>query len=347
MFDITYETENTILLIKSIGINYPILREWGFELTKPLFWVVDRGQLHTAVKLFGNGKTPVLNEFMKTKDCKKIFSDVNSAFVLFPYSQSKRGQDFLAFLSCVARIGAVEETPINAMPLIISEGIPYDCDLENFFSVFIDENLEEMHVDEMMAVPPDRMLTVVEDKINSFITRELPQDVNTFLAAACFLYPNIMNTGDKKRFDDIIRCAGQLAKKNEDNQFTSGLSDIFLQELQHWQEQSTFHNVFELPNLEMSTEERLDKVILFDKQYFYISERLFKEIANPLIKVVAIDVLKKTLKQEGILCPENTRTFTVKMGYYNLVAEYKRKRMLRFSRDKLDHVGELDFFGKE
>ena len=63
MFDITYETENTILLIKSIGINYPILREWGFELTKPLFWVVDRGQLHTAVKLFGNGKTPVLNEF--------------------------------------------------------------------------------------------------------------------------------------------------------------------------------------------------------------------------------------------------------------------------------------------
>ena len=91
----------------------------------------------------------------------------------------------------------------------------------------------------------------------------------------------------------------------------------------------------------------LSRSIVSSKQYFYISERLFKEIANPLIKVVAIDVLKKTLKQEGILCPENTRTFTVKMGYYNLVTEYKRKRMLRFSRDKLDHVGELDFFGKE
>lgn len=346
MLNTTYDTENAILLLKSIGINYPVLKEYGLELTKPLLVVIDRGQLKAAVSMFSEGDALMLNEFMKVRDCKKVFSAANSTFVLFPYSQSRKGRDFLAFLSCIARVGAMEETPINAMPLILSEGVPYDCDMEDFFSVFITGSLGEVHIDEKIVVPPDKQLAVVEDKINIMITDNFSQDEKAFMAAACILYPNMIEADLKKRFYDVINCARRLAKVNEDNQCVNGLGDAFIRELYYWQEQNAFHDVFELPNLEMSTEEKLDEVILFDERFLYISEKIFKEISRPLIKIFAVDIFKRTLMQEGILCPDNTSTYTVKMPYYNLIAEYKRKRMLRFSRNKLNHLGELDFLDK-
>ncbi len=343
MYNISYNIEHTIIILKSLAINYPILKENSLDLAKLLLVVVDKGQLKAAADLFSDGDAPRISEYMRAKEFKKVFSEANSVFVIYPYSQTRKSKEFLNFLNTITRIGAIEETQINVMPLVISEGIPYDCDLENFFTVYLNGTLSGIHVDGMVVVPPDDQLAVVADKINSLVLNNLSQEQKALLAAVCFLYPNIFEGSLQVKFEEMLGCAEKLVELDDDNKDTGNLGDAFIQQLYYWQEQENFCDMYQLPHLETHAIENFHQVILYQEDFLFMKESLFKKIAESLLKIFSVDAIKKALVQEGLLCPENTQTYSVKMPYYNPNREYKRERMLRFRRSKFNCVGELDF----
>ncbi|HBI62744.1 MAG TPA: hypothetical protein DDY31_16315 [Lachnospiraceae bacterium] len=343
MCNISCDTECTILILKSMGINYPVLKAYGLELAKPLLVIVDEGQLKTAVNIFSDGGAPQISEYTREKERKKIFSETNSKFVIYPYSSTKKGKDFLTFLSIVAKLGVMGETQINAMPLVISEGIPLDIDLNDFFTVFINGNLSGVYIDGMTVVPPDRELAVVENQIKLRLSDVFSQEKKVLLAAVCFLYPNMFSDNFQSGFENLLDCADRLTARNEENRDTNNLGEFFIQELYRWQERTGFCLIYALPNLEMSITENLHQVMVYNDDFLFVKEELFQEIATPFLGIFSIGVLKRELVKEGILCPENAQTYTAKMSYYNVAGEYRRERMLRFKRSRLNCVGELDF----
>lgn len=343
MCNISCDTERTIVVLKSMGINYPVLKAYGLELAKPLLVIVEEGQLKEAVRLFSDGGALRISEYIREKECKKVFSETNSAFIVYPYSPTKKGKDFLAFLSTVARLGVMGEARINAMLLIISEGIPLDVDLDRFFTVFINGNLSGVYINGMTVVPPDRELAVVENQIKLHLSNNFSQEEKALLAAVCFLYPNTFSGAFQLEFEDLLDYALALVKRDEENKDTNDLGELFIRELYRWQERTGFCLIYALPNLEMSITENLHQVIIYNDDFLFVKEELFQEIATPFLGIFSIGVLKRELVKEGILCPENAQTYTAKMSYYNVAGEYRRERMLRFKRSRLNCVGELDF----
>lgn len=269
--------------------------------------------------------------------------DANSTFITYSYSSSRKGQEFMPFLEMIARTGEVAGVEINALPVVIAEGIPLGCDLQKYFTVFLEGDLTDVDIDLDEVVPLDEELAVVEDKIRAFSQKAVSLDERALVAATCFLYPGFVRLGYQEDFERIITQARNLASQNEENQDANGLVDAFIRTLYAWQEENNFCEVFELPYLEMRVVERMEEIMLFDGTYIYMKDELLKKICEPILDIFSIDIVKQELVKAGILCPSANHTYTTKTGFYNLAGGYERVRLLRFVADKLKRAGEMSF----
>lgn len=337
------EAGKILLILKSIAANYPILSEYELGFTKLLVLVVDKGQTKVTKSLLSETGIPSINEFMSLRQIEEIFKESNSDFVVYPYSCSKKSLDFMTLLKIIVRTGECAGRKIGALPIVITEGIPQGYDAENCFTVFLNGSLEGNFISICDVVPSDEQLAVVMDKIGSIVPNAKSQDERCLLAAACFFYPSIVHTGTQVDFEEILELARNLVVLNEENLDTEGIEVAFIQELYNWQEKEDFHEIFDLPCLEMGVVEKLDTVILFDGKYIYLKDSLLKVIVKPLLRIFAIDTIKQELAKTGILCPEKENSYTIKLGFYNLAGQYQRVRMLRFDVEKLNCPGELNF----
>lgn len=342
MYDLK-KMKEALFVLRSLGVNYPILKEYGLGLSKLLLVIVGEGQTPKAKALLSDSDVPSVDEFMSVREVKKVFMDANSTFIIYPYAISRKSQDFLSLLEIIARTGEIAGIKINALPLVISEGIPLGYDLQRSFTVFFEGDLADVDIDLDEVVPFDEELTVVEDKLRSFLPNATSPDEKTLLAAACFLYPNMARAGRQEQFEQILLEAKNLVARNEENRDTDGLEEAFIRTLYSWQEENNFCEVFELPYLEMQVVEQMEEVMLFDGTYVYMKDELLKKICEPLLDIFSIDIVKQELVRVGILCPSANNTYTVKVGFYNLAGGYERVRMLRFVADKLKYPGEMDF----
>ena len=330
-------------IVKSMGTNYPVLKSWGLNLKKLLVVVSTDGCSQNIVEQLSGAETPRLNERMDSKEVEKILMSTNSELVIYMYSPSRKGMDFFSFLVSIVKLGEISGKRINAMPLVVADEIPKGAYMEDFFSIFIDAKAECEVIKVEDVVPTDEALPVVQDRICTLISGESGVEEKAFLAAVCFMYPKMMENGLEREFEELMKCARQLVLFNDENQDANNLGEVFVRELYHWQEQTEFNEIYLLPNLGMDVLGKIDSVILYDGNFVFMKEKLFEEIVKSLLKVFSCPVMKKALVEEGVLCTENTRTNTVKMGYYNLAGEYQRERMLKFRRERLCIAGEMEF----
>lgn len=85
-----------------------------------------------------------------------------------------------------------------------------------------------------------------------------------------------------------------------------------------------------------------DKAILYDQDYYYIPDKLFRQITVPLQQVVSYSALKQALFQEGVLiCNSTADNFTVKKLFYSVYGATLRLRFLKLSRSQIDGNGQL------
>lgn len=333
--------KHTLQILVSIGINYPVLRENFMVLQKPFLIITGDGNLEKAAGILSDSGTPRLDEYLSVKKLMAVLNDVNSDFVLCKFVQSKRGIGFLEMVAGIVTSGGIGGERFNALPVVIAEKMPYGCNKDRFFIICIDD-FNDMAFDRFCVVPPEDEITVVSDKFNQEAA-DATDDESAFLAAACFLYPYFRDNGLGKEFADLLCCAKKLVELDENIHSLNGIGSFFVDELYRWQAETNFYRIYELPYLKTFVLQRLHEVILFDDRYIYMKDELFKKISSSLLSGYPVNILKKSLLDDGIICADNTNTYTVKMLYRDVAGNPGSERMLRFSRDKIDKAGEAGF----
>ncbi len=331
------------MLIKSLGANYPIINQIGFAPAKLIMLVIGGQQIQLVCRILENISAPYITEFMSPSTVKNVLYSTNSENVIFLYSTTRKGKNQLHFLNTFMQFGGSEDQRLGALAVLVSERNIWGSEREKLFCIYLPLDLSNIDIPLDYVVPPDEQIAVVMDRIRNLELAGKSQEEKALLAAACFIYPYLVNTEKDGEFDDLLNLASELVRRDENNQYTEKLGQLFIEEIYKWQERSSFQDVYQLPNLEMKIEQNLDKFVLFDGQYIYMKEQLFAEIVQSLLEVFSLDFLKSALVEEGILCPENTRTYTSKMGYRNIIGDYRRERMLRLKRDRLNRAGEMEF----
>lgn len=337
-----FET-SVLTLLKSLGANFPIIKDIGYRPKRPIALLMSADGIESVRRILCVFRGPVINDAMSLTKVGEVLCSSNSDFVWVPYSNTRKGQEILGFITTAQEIGSVGEKDITALPLFTVTGRVQNKDLEKLFLIYMDRDFSNVQVAVEDVVPPDNQVQVVLDKISELKLYGKSQEEKAFMSAACFTYPALKAQGRGKNLEQLLRCAAKLVEQDEDSRDTNVIGAFFVSELYIWQERENFQNVLELPQIEMSAEEHLEELILFDSQYLYMQESLFEEICKKLLENFSKGALKKALVDCEILCPENSKTYTAKFNYTNIVGEYKRKRALRFERKKLNQLGELEF----
>lgn len=332
-----------VVLLRSFKRNFPIMKSCGLELKKLPMVIVDEGQMRSAIRLLSDTETKIIRESMKIPEIKEYIEESNSTFLMYPYTHTKKGVDFIRFLSSIIQVGEFSDMKMNAMPIVISEGIPQGYDLEDVFLISLDGELDDIWVKDMLEVPPDNSLTMVNDKINHIVTEKHSAEEKSCLTAVCFTYPNLVTDGMEDEFDEMVKYALKLVELDEASHDTNGLTDAFIRTLRDHHRRRGATYVYELPTLSCIEEARIDRAIFYDDNYVYISCVFFKTICQPILQTVSMNVLKAVLAENDILCKRGEKTFTSKMSYQDQWGTYNKKTMLRFHRKKLNIAGELDF----
>lgn len=174
------DKKTTILLMRSLAINLPIIEEAGLGLDKLILLDVSEGQMKAAIKLLSNDQTKIISEFSKMPYIADILYDLNSTSVLYPYTNTKKGADLLRSLAVSVQVGECSGKKMNAMPIVVSEGLPKGVDLQNLFVANVDGDLSQIFLEEMIEIPPDEQVPVVIDKMSQIITEKHSSDEAAF-----------------------------------------------------------------------------------------------------------------------------------------------------------------------
>lgn len=331
-----------ITILMSLALNLPIIRDLGCEPSKLLVLNVREGQFKKVMELFSDKRIPKLDALMSKKQLRNVLSE-NISFVIYPYTPSKKNDDFISELEKIVKVGTIMGDEVMACPIVVTEGEIQGFINMNMFSVYLDFDSELLPVQEREVVPPDNQLSVVLDKISNVITLESGTEERALLSAVCFLYPNLIKKASTEAFEDWLGVAREMIRQDEDNKAVKNIASLFIGELCRWQEKVNFSEVYELPNLEMKNAEKMDCAFFYDGDFIYMKEKLFKCIAERLFLVFSVDVVKRELVKADVICVDMTSTYTVKMTYLDIAGQFHRERMLRFNRGKFTLLGEMEF----
>lgn len=337
------EISNVLLILKSLGVNYPVLKSVGYEITKVPVLVVENGQTRNVVKLLTNYRTVYLPDKASVSCVDDKLKRTNSEYVFALYHKTRKMREILEHLVSVVKTGCVDDGVVHAVPIVISEEAFQLENMEDFFVIYLEEkNINiEFQVDDV--VPDDGQISVVQDKIGMLGLDDRVPEEQILIASTCFLYPVLRKNGKLDLYETLQKKSTELVQRDEDNRDTGNIAKIFIDELYAWQKQSHFSEAYKLPEINMETEKKLDQVILFDEKFVYMREIIFQSVCNQLVIFFSLDVIKKSLADAGILYPESSRTYTRKVNYYNLVGDYKRVRMFCINRTKINRLGDMDF----
>ena len=326
-------------VIKSLSVNLPVLKDWGYLMHKLPWLVVAEQEWRRLGQYFANGNY-YLDALMSGKTVSEKITLCSPVAAVMYYVPESREWEFAQSLARVTRMGQVAGKQMQVLPIIISEHLPISENAQNLFFVINLEEKIEWNLILEDVVPQDDELPLVKKTIEEQNMVEASSEERTLLAAACFLYPPLCRAGFNKDFEWLLNSVREAVCMDENLSDTVGLSEVFIRVINRWHEKVEFEKVFELPDLESSVTKNWDEVVLFDSEFIYLKDALFKHIAEPLVKIISINALKRQLVEDNVLCTDVTNTFTVKVSYCNVAGQFCRERMLRFDRKKLEILGE-------
>lgn len=338
-----YEILDALKLIKALGVNYPIINMIECAPTKLITLAVSEHQMKSACTILENYGAPIIGDSMTPSQISQVLCETNSECVLFPFSPTRKGRELVRFIAAAVQMGSVGNMKLRALPVLITDTQIQECDTENLFIIHLQGALSSIQIPLEVIVPPDEMIPVVIDKIRDLDLAGKCAEEKALLISACFLYPYLKSAGKADEFKQMLKLASNLVEQDDNNRDPYEAAELFIEELYQWQERTQFQDVYPLPDLEMSIEARIDNIILFNDRYLYMKDRLLEQICQALLGIFSADVLKSVLTDAGIIYPENARTYTTKVGYRNIVGEYRRERMIRFRRANLNRAGDMDF----
>lgn len=324
-------------ILLSLVHNYPVIKYFHGSFVKIIVIVSDKSTGMLLQKLNLTGRNQILCSDTNKEQLVNALCVPRSAFCIYHYEDNSKGKMFLNSLSRAVSEGYLYDKEIMNIPIVLMESGVVALDIINCFALEEDTIFSE-RVTLNMVIPQSRKMEVIRDRINEYV--EIYDGVKSVLqTAACFLPECIEN---RECLGAYLETVEAMLMDDDNIRDTSGISDIFLNALLSWQRATHFCDVRQLPDIEPDDVGLITEVILYDDSYIYMKEELFRIIAET-INDCSSNLIKSALKHDDILVTNNTTTFSVKVSYYSAYGQFKRLRMLKFRRDLICTIGEVDF----
>lgn len=313
-----------IRILKSLGMNYPVLRSSGLIMERIPLIRVEENNLSDLIRLLTDNGTMQIYEGILEKEIRDIFKNADS-FLIYRFTGSSRSSDFVVRLYSLVSSGNIQDF-YWPLVFVLTDNAYVLQDHDKFFEIFLHGDLKEIESEDIKVIPEDGTVPMILERLKGITSESAEQ--RTIMAAAEFLLPLVSEI----EFTEIKKEAELLAMEGKEDSEAEEVMEAFLDRLQEWGKVSTAI-VRELPIL-VEEEIRKRRVLFFDEEYMYCSQEVFAEIVSPLTGQISIGKLKRCLVEAQLLVPEsgNTKSYAVKMNYEDEEGR-KRMRVLRFSKE--------------
>lgn len=327
------KTEQVLSLLKSMSLNYPILREWNCIFPKVIRLIVPSGDALLTVNTLCTPTSKLVRCDCNDKAIQNMVKQTNSGALFVLGSESDRTKRILKTFADHASSGA------NALFVYVTDNEmlpPGDI----FFDIYLeDSSISCLPINRL--VPKASELELVKDIIATRAPLEEAEEYErTLLASACFLYPGFPED-QKSLLDGYFETVQTLCDRNEMNSDSESILNLFLRALYQHLETGEIREAVELPNVESRYIDAKDTCVFYDDQYVYLTQELFRKVIERLPNISAINV-KKVLSDEGVLIHDR-KIFTTKMLLNRAYGNSDRIRAMKFHKDLLALPGALRF----
>lgn len=334
--------EKIFELLFSAIVNYPILKNVGAHLQKLPVVVFDPSGLVSAKDfLLKNGI--MISDELCTKDLFEILHNSSAGFVIYHYVAGKKTNLFLNRLSKMVKTGTTGTHDVRTLPLVISDTVPIVDDRDDIFVININGSTPFEQLDLTTCIPPDDMIASIMETLQTRDWKCENHVLNALKAAAHCLLPCLRARDQDEMLSSYFSLAEDLVELDDEDDSVDGITEIFTSALEGWGVKMHSPKVIPLPDISMDAAKDLENSVLFDEKYCYLSDHLFHMIVAPILPSVPITAVKRELWHEHVIVTSDKKTFSSKMGYRTVVGIWKRKRMIRLSREKMRRPGKMDF----
>lgn len=324
-----------VLILKSLAANLPILKAWGFSFPRVITVVAESGMMERIMRILVN---------FEDRDYQSK-EDRNSDFVFYQFVNCSKNLEMIKKIRAKVsfdRLGA------QGLPLLVTDNVLVDDDGFDQFFIFLEGHIELNTYKIGDIVPFPTELDLIKKKILSQEDAGLSEEERNLRAAVYFLESYCYRNDMLPFMDDLLKAAHQMCVVDEESRDMYDIDQSFIKVLYDWQSEENFGDIYELSETNDILRD-WQNIMLYDENYLYMSEKLFKVIVEPLLQYVPINALKSTLADKGIVDTgsrekgkHRVNSYTVRMSAFLSDTDY-RPRMMRLNRAKIERPGMLGF----
>lgn len=342
-----------LVTIYFYGLFFPVLKAWGFWSSKIVAFVSKSDnvlQLNEMFRIFGNSKLSSMSEKFW---CHRLVEN-SGDIAVFLYRKNPQAETNIQRLIDAVAVGTIEGEEICALPIVCYSCIVPDAHRNDCFVVNIEDEVlkgisfSEENLSRIIDFSVEN-LEIFRWEISRYMEASSCQEnsLKKVLLASAVIWKVFLTEMDgvtkaEAEFKEMVAAIEEYMKRDEDEKEMDGLESVFI---------SLFLAKTQDENVQVYDRNAVDleyfqsvKYVIFDELFYYIEERYFKNICEPLCRSVGIGAIKKYLCEEEILVPNNTIDggYTVKVPLCFPYGNIERKRLLRLRRERIDKPGTPD-----
>jgi len=337
-------TNETLDVLFSLALNYPVIKHLGFSINKPIACVMPSvEEAEKVIPYLSPFSSPkVISANTAPRACEKMLSKANSEFVFIYYANVPQAKKVLQTAIIVAQTGRVGEKCCNAIPFIFFQlAIPEEW-IDHCFLLYLSGNIP------FSALNNNRADDLVEayfhhDQIVKGYIQKMEQKNSIKGVLQCsvyFLFPYMtqINKDFERVLEKYLNTCEKLIQMDEDARDRSDTTEVFVSLLYNWIESENYMWVYPTSKI---CEQGPFGDILYDRDFLYIPDKIFDEITIPMRDMQSGVLIKQALKNEGLLVCDHGTSYTSKVVTWNVYGIMVRIRMLKFQLNRLNKTGDI------
>lgn len=337
-------TNKTLDVLFSLALNYPVMKHLGFSMSKPIACVMPSiEEAEKVIRYLSPFSSPkVVSANTTPKVCEKMLRKANSEYVFIYYANIPNAKKVLQTAITVVQAGRVGEECCKAIPFIFFQlAIPEEWK-EHCFLLYLTENIPFSVSNDNRADDLVEAYFYQDQIVKSFIQKiEKKNSVKGVLqCSAYFLFPHInqIYEDSERVLEEYLDACERLIRMDEDARDNSDTAEVFVSLLYDWVERNNYMWIY--PTSKICGQGPHGN-LLFDRDFFYISDHIFDEITKPMQDMQSGVLIKQALKDEGMLVCDHGTFYTRKIVTWNAYGEMVRIRVLKFPLNRLNRAGDI------
>lgn len=320
------------LILESMTVNYPILREWGYVLGKPLVLAFDNMETANSMVSQLSEKPKIIDAGMSDRQVRDIlqYGTNSNAVVYFPDEGICKMPKIPKRMLMLDRLSSKENKAGCAVFIAVPAKDVSEELLQRYLCFHIDQSVPGSRYALDDIVPKSESLELIRDKITSI---QGDAECKSFMAAACFLYPQL-SENHKMMWQRLIRYVPQMMDFADSFAESRDMFEVICGCFIRFASQGGFESTIALPNVEREVIEDIDEYNFRNGGILYVSERKLREIVRPLMNIASLSDIKISLVAHHALITDRGG-YTKKMQYLDPFGKICRHRMLALRIDKI------------